>query len=111
MENIKFTTPNGYVATLKPFITYGQYMQIQKAMISGVKIDTSTGKTTDMDTSTIFAGDDMAISFILVSITDPQGAEFTKGIDELPSKDGIAIKAQIDLITGDASPDKKKETI
>ncbi len=108
MENKTFTTPGGYLVTIKTDLTYGQYEEVQAMMSSNIKIDPTTGKPRDVDFSVLGKANEKALEYLLVSI-EKDGVKFEGKIQELGSKDGRAIMAQVDAIMKTAYEDDNSE--
>lgn len=105
-ETVQLTTPNGYVATIKSGLTYGQYEDIQNAIIGdNIQLD-AQGKPI-INIKTIQAANQKTLELLLIKI-EKDGVVFTGTIRDLPKKDGQAIMNRINEVTKDDQPDVKK---
>lgn len=118
MDNIELKTPGGYIVTIKPELTYGQYLELQEMWASGVKADTENIDPVtkqpkvimELDGKAILAGRRKAREFLVIKIVDPQGNEVTNivgALSDMPQSDGLAIAAKVEEITAKAQLSKK----
>jgi hypothetical protein len=123
MENKTITTTSEYSVTLRPFLTYDQYIEIQKLWMRDVLIDTDrkdekgTPKAPSMGkipATVMYEANKLAVSFLIVKILDPNGAEVTRQDNELPipPADGAEVMEEVTRISNEAATafDKKKAT-
>ena len=75
MELIEFTTPSGYKAFIRPYLTYGQHRIIQGVILTGVKVDPTTQKQ-EFDASVIYRAQDEAVKILVDKIVDKDGKEY-----------------------------------
>lgn len=112
MDNTKtIITPNGYTVILKTDLSYGDYEDYQAVISSSVTIDVETGKPNSFDFQSLRKADQLAMELVLVEIKKGDQT-LHKSIRELPAKDGIMVKQEVDRILKDAQPiaEEKKTT-
>lgn len=107
MEDKVINTPNGYVATIKTSLTFGQLEDIQAVMTDNIQLNPETGKPQSVDFKLIRESNKKALEFLLVGITKGDVA-FIGTIRDLPAKDGKMIMDEINTITNEASRELKK---
>jgi hypothetical protein len=112
MAHIDITTTNGYTATIKPFLTYGQFLDIQKVISSNVKLDPKTQEVSEISGEILMAVTEKTINYLLISLKDADGIDLNNNIKELPVEDGAQIMAKINEVSSKASAlvNKKKES-
>ena len=107
-------TSGGYTATIGQFLTYDEYVEIQRVYSSNATIDTSSGKPemSKMMASVVYDAQKKAISLLVKEIKDPDGNVMQRASDSLPipAADGQEIVNAITAITTEATEsfDKKK---
>jgi hypothetical protein len=103
-ETFNLTTPDGYVATIKSKLTYGEYEDIQDLILGDdIKVD-ADGKPI-INVQALKAANQKILATLLVSIVK-DGAECN--LRDLPVKDGLLIKQKIDELSRAAQPEEKK---
>jgi hypothetical protein len=55
MKDIK--TPQGYTVSMKQFLTYGQFLEIQRAILSKSKMDLATNTLSETPPDVLFEAD------------------------------------------------------
>lgn len=119
MDNIELKTPGGYTVTIKPELSYGQFLELEEMWASGVEADTENidpvtkepKVRVKLDGKSLITGKRKAMEFLVIKIVDPQGNEVTNIsglLNEMPQSDGRAIADKIDEITAKAQLSKKK---
>lgn len=112
MENIEFKTPNGWTIQIRPDLTYGQFIQIQKLIASQMKVDPVTNKiTSEYEGGMLFEANRKTMEFLVIKVIDPQGIEQTnvmEAIDNMPRPDGMALQEKVNEINAKAQLPKKK---
>lgn len=118
MEPVELATPSGYRVTLKPYLNYGQFIQIQQIFTSRMKLkintsgsDPQTEGATEIDASVLYDANKKALEFLLLKVIMPDGQESNNpvvAIDEMPPQDGIAVMDRINEITNQATTTQKK---
>jgi len=112
MEQIELKTPGGYTVYIKPVLTYGQFIQLQKLIASQMKIDPSTNKViSEYEGAILFEANRKTMEFLVAKVIDPQGAEVTnvmEAIDNMPMEDGVAVSQKVNEISAQAQTPKKK---
>lgn len=66
---------NGWVATLIPYFTQGQFEQLQDAMLEGLTVG-SDGKVSDIPVSRIRQQSDLALKLAVIKLLSPSGEVF-----------------------------------
>lgn len=115
------TTVNEYKVTLKSFLTYDQFIEIQKLWMRDVLIDVDnkddkgTPKTPSMGkipATVMYEANKLAVSFLVLKIENKDGVEVKRQGGELPVPlaDGAQIMDEVNRISNEASQafDKKK---
>lgn len=114
MENIELKTSTGYIVHIKPELTYGQFIQIQKLIASQMKVDPDTNKiTSEYEGAVLFEANRKTMEFLVVKVIDPQGVEMTNvmdAIDNMPLTDGMMLSEKVNEISAKASLPKKRGT-
>lgn len=124
MEDKIITTSNGYQVTLAPFLTYDQFIEMQKIWTRDVVIDPNDKDENGVVKSPtpgkipanlIYEANKMAVSFLVKKIVDPKGNEVQReNISALPvpPADGADIMEAINKLSNEAASafDKKKVT-
>lgn len=122
MEPKEKTTTNGYKAYIHPFLTYDQYIEIQKLWMRDAIIDTEkkdekgnpTPSTGKIPATVMYEANKLAVSFLVEKILDKDGKEVKRQPHELPVPpiDGTEIMEVINEISAEAAAafDKKKAT-
>jgi hypothetical protein len=123
MDDKIVKTTNGYTVTLRPFITYDQYVETQKLWTKDVMIDPNekdkegkvlTPKPAKISANILYDADKMIVGFLVKSITDTDGKEISRKPDELPipPADGQEVMEAVKQISTEcaAAFDKKKAT-
>lgn len=120
MEDKTITTTNGYVVTIRPFLTYDQYIEIKRIFTSNITFNL---KNTDekgnprplsenIPASIMYDANKLAVSFLIVKILNPKGEEVKRDANSLPIPpiDGTEVMEEIMRISdeADAAFDKKK---
>jgi hypothetical protein len=134
MEPKEITTPNGYKATLKSYLTYGESEQLKRVLTDEIKIKLSTnissGKTVsnidekalaaeasrqmemnEIPGSIMYKAKDMAARFLITKIVDAQGNDLGSGLEavnKLPDIDGNFIMNEVERIRTGAEITQKK---
>lgn len=112
-DTITITTPNGYVATLKKTLTYGQYKAFQAILTKGMKFDVANKRVSEMDGSIVMEATNKALEFLLVKLTDKIGNVIenpVQALDTLDAAEGMAIFDKVNEITDALTPQKKSAT-
>ena len=117
------TKSHGYKAMIRPFLTYDQFIEIQKLYTQGVVIDMDKKDAENkpakpemgkVNASVMYDANKLAVKFLIVSIVDSDGKTVNRASDELPvpADDGAEIMDKVNEITKDAGAafDKKKVT-
>jgi len=105
MEEKIILTPNGYTCHLKSNITYGEYEDIQNAISEHFVMDSNNKP--QVDPKAISVINQKTIDMFLLKI-EKDGVQFTGTIRNLPVKDGVFIKTEIDKIFKELQPDAAK---
>jgi hypothetical protein len=95
---MEIKTPSGYIVTLKEEkdLTFRDKREIQKAMMTGMSLDTKNGKpVTTMNGSAILDAQDQILRSTLISITFPDGTQHNENMFDTimgwKEKDGEAV--------------------
>lgn len=111
MEDIILKTPGGWTVTIKPELTYGEFIQLQQMLAAGMKINPETKEiTSELEGKSLLEGQRKTMEFLITKITDPQGGEITNimgAIEGMPMRDGQAIADKVNEISGKAQLPKK----
>lgn len=124
MEDKTLTTTNGYIVTLAPFLTYDQFIDIQKIWTKDVVIDpndkdesgvVNTPKPGKISANLMYEANKMAVGFLVKKIVDPKGVEMQRVTPDslpIPAADGQEVTEAINKISDEAAAafDKKKVT-
>lgn len=102
------TTPSGYTVKLLTDLTYGQYMEIQKALMANITIDPTTQKPQSISAASLLGANEKAAQLLILEIVSPKGEAFPGTVNDLPRRDGAFVMAEIDKITADNAGDEKK---
>lgn len=112
MDNIELKTPGGYTVTIKPELTYGQFLQLQHIFAATMKYDPSTRQPVDsaLEGKALLETQAKTMEFLVVKILDPQGNEVTNiagALESMPQRDGQMIADKADEILSKAQLPKK----
>jgi len=116
METKEVKTTGGYTATLNAYLTYDQFVELQKVWTNNTLIDPTTGAQdlNKVPANLVYDAQKLAIGFLVKSITGPDGAAITRDINSLPipPQDGQEIVDAINALTKEAADafSKKKQT-
>jgi hypothetical protein len=110
MDIISFKTSGGYEVKFKPFLTYDQFIELQKIWTKDMVIDpnkkddkgkVATPEMPKISPNLAYDANKMLVGFLIVSILDPKGAEVTRASNELPVpfNDGDEIMSELDKIS------------
>ena len=115
MENKQIKTTNGYTAVIRPFLTYDQYIDIQKVWTQHVLLEVGAEtpekakedakkSISKVPANTMYEANRLAVSFLVVKILNPEGVEIKRQPHELPVPplDGKEIMDFIDKLTSEA---------
>lgn len=122
MDDKIITTSGGYKVTLAPFLTYDQFIEIQKLWTKDAVIDPEDkdkdGKTKQpvmgkIAANTVYDANKLAVGFLVKSIEDPKGQEVVRqdaNALPIPPIDGQEVMEEIGKISDEAASafDKKK---
>ena len=131
MEPKEITTPNGYKAYLKGYLTYGESEQLKRVLTDEVKIKLSTNisssksvdekalaaeasrqmEMNEIPGSIMYKAKDMAARFLITKIIGPQGNEIGAGLEavnKLPDVDGNFVMAEVEKIRSGSEITQKK---
>jgi len=114
METIEFKTPSGYIATIKSEISYGEFIDLQKAITKSVSVnidDIKNPKLGAVDASIVYERNAKALEIMVKKLVYPNGEESTnipQTIYEMPRRDGDSLMAKINEITSENTVDEKK---
>lgn len=123
MDNIVFKTSGEYQVTYKPFLTYDQFIELQKIWTKDMVIDpnkkgadgkVATPEMPKISPNLAYEANKMLVGFLIVSITDPKGVEVPRSSNDLPVPfgDGDEIMDELDKISKEAYAafEKKSQT-
>ncbi len=115
MDDKKIVTQSGYTVTFSPFLTYDQFIEIQKLWTANAVVNAETGKPDlgSIPANVMHDANKLAMSFLIKSITDKTGAvvPHDPGSLPLPPSDGMEIVNEINKIMAEASaPFTEKKT-
>lgn len=115
MDNIELKTPGGYTVTIKPELTYGQYIQLQRIFAADMKFnpETKLPVSSDLEGISLLDSQAKAMEFLVVKIVDPQGNEVTNipgALENMSQSDGQIIADKVNEIYGKVLLPKKKGT-
>ncbi len=124
MENKIIITKNGYKVTLRPFLTYDQFIELQKIWSKDVYFDPNdkdkNGEQKEpimgkIPMNLLYEANKMTVGFLVVRIEDANGSEVVReDVNSLPIPpvDGQKVVDEIKKISDEASAafDKKKVT-
>lgn len=113
MEDIKLTTPSGYTVTIKPELTYGQFIQLQHIFAAGMKFDPETKEAvnSELEGKALLESQAKTMEFLVIKILDPQGNEVTNiagALENMPQRDGQMVANKVNEISGKAQLPQKK---
>jgi hypothetical protein len=111
MDTIKFVTASNYTVEILPALNYGQFLEIQKVIQSGMSVDAETKVIAGLNGDMIFKANQKALEILLVKLSGPDGTELanpSEAIKEIPINDGIEINDKIQEIWTVAIAPKKK---
>lgn len=111
MDNIVIDTPAGYKVTLKPELTYGEFVEIQKILTASMKFDFAKNQVRDIDASVLNESNKKAMDFLIVEVVMPDGQKSNNklgAIYDMPMADGQMIAEQVNNITNTAQVEPKK---
>ena len=104
-------TSNGFVATLKSFLTFGEYNRIQQAITSSINFN-KDAQVDNIKGDFLLAAQEVTLQILLLKLINPNGNVLEtpeKAINDIPVTDGKEIMEAINAITNEAKLDKKKE--
>jgi hypothetical protein len=111
VDLIEFKTPSGYVFYLKPEMTYGEFLEVQKVVTAKMEFDMTTQEAKNFQASALFDAQEKTLSYLVKRAITPEGKEITnltQAIKDLPRSDGEALMIKINEITQDNAVDEKK---
>ncbi len=114
MDDKIITTSGGYKVTLKPFLTYDQFIELQKMYTVDTKIDPQAKdpKISEFAANIVYEANKKAVGFLVVSIEDKDGkvVEREDNALPLPIADGQEVIDAINAMQNEAATsfDKKK---
>lgn len=109
----EITTPNGYKATIKGFLTFGEFNRIQTAVTSGINFNLKEQNADSISGDILLAAQKVSLQICLLKLIDPSGNELStpeEAIDDIPMADGQMIMDAINEVTNEARLNKKKES-
>jgi hypothetical protein len=115
MDDKKIVTQSGYAVVFSTFLTYDQFIEIQKLWTANAVVNAATG-TPDLGNipaNVMHDANKLAMSFLIKSITDKAGnpVPHEGGSLPLPPVDGMEIVTEINKIMAEASaPFTEKKT-
>lgn len=101
MNTVEIKTPSGYTVTLKPFLTYAQYLEVQAIISAKMSID-AAGQIQGMSGASLIDANRKTLEFLLVKVVMPDGTESNNpigAVDEMPVDDGLAVAEKINELT------------
>ena len=113
MDNFEIKTPGGYTVTIKPELSYGQFIQLQHIFADTMKYNAETKLpvSSDLEGKALLESQAKAMEFLVVKILDPQGNEVTNiagALGDMSQSDGQLISDKVNEIWGKAQLPKKK---
>lgn len=115
MDNITITTPTGWKAVLKPFMTFGDKRQLERVWAETMTLDASTQQT-QVSGKALYDAQDKAVELMVTELIAPDGSGSTTTPDailakimELPEADGRAIYDKINELTASSIPAGQKK--
>lgn len=113
MDNIELKTPGGYTVTIKPELSYGQFIQLQHIFADTMKYnpETKLPVNSELEGKALLESQAKAMEFLVVKILDPQGNEVTNiagALESLTQSDGQMISDKVNEIWGKAQLPKKR---
>lgn len=118
MDNISITTERGYTVTLKPFLTYDDFIEVQKLWTSTTELDPNKkdekptfGK---IPANMMYEANALLTRQLVISIVDKNGKSVERQPEKLPlpPADGQEVMEKINELYQEAADafDKKKLT-
>lgn len=108
---IEFKTPNGYVFMLKPELTYGEFLEVQKVITANIDYDMTTQTAKSFKATALFEAQTKTLQYIVKSAKTPEGKDITnivKAVHDLPRTDGQALTDKINELTQENQIEEKK---
>ena len=114
MEDIKIETVHKYTVYIHPFLTYDQFIDIQKVWTKDIKINPEKvdpqgkpekPKMDSVNMNLIYEANTLTVSFLVAKIIDPKGQEVIRknGSLPIPAVDGSEVMQEVQRISKEAS--------
>lgn len=112
MDNIELKTPGGYTVTIKPELTYGQFLQLQHIFAASMKFNPETKQpvNSELEGKALLESQAKTMEFLVIKILDPQNNEVTNiaaALEGMPQNDGQMVANKVNEISGKAQIPKK----
>ncbi len=117
MENKTITTTNGYTAILKPFLTYDDFVEVQKIWTKSASFDPNGDLTKPVydkiPMDIMYEANALMLTILVVSITDKDGKVVEREADKLPipPADGQEIMNAVNVIYKEAADSFSKKKL
>lgn len=110
----EFVTPSGYKASLKKELTYGEFVEVQKTMMAGMKVNIQNQSIEDFSPIVMYDSNKKALEFMVKKLLYPDGRlseNVAQTVFEMPQRDGEALTKRINEITAQNQIDEKKGSL